>query len=36
MLAASISNPQLEAWAKTEIREFVVGIILIALIVASS
>lgn len=34
MLATSISNPQLEAWAKTEIREFVFGIVLIALIVA--
>lgn len=34
MLAASISNPQLEAWAKTEIREFVAGLLLIALVIA--
>ncbi|MEW6723161.1 MAG: hypothetical protein AB1324_07895 [Candidatus Micrarchaeota archaeon] len=32
MLANSISNPQLEAWSKTEIREFVAGIILIAIL----
>jgi hypothetical protein len=34
MLATAISNPQLEAWAKTELREFAAGIILIAIIMA--
>src|SRR5271157_2895424 len=32
MLATSISDPKLEAWAKTEIREFIVALILIGLI----
>ncbi len=32
MLAGAISNPQLEAWVKTEIREFIAGIILIGLV----
>ncbi|MFN7991140.1 MAG: hypothetical protein U0R44_03190 [Candidatus Micrarchaeia archaeon] len=33
MLAHSISNPQLEAWAKTEIREFLAGLIIIAIVI---
>jgi hypothetical protein len=32
MLATSISDPKLEAWVKTEIREFVAALILIVLI----
>jgi hypothetical protein len=32
MLANAISNPRLQAWAKTEFREFVAGLILIAVI----
>jgi hypothetical protein len=34
MIAVSISNPQLEAWAKTEMREFVAGVFLIGIIIA--
>lgn len=34
MIAVSISNPQLEAWAKTEMREFVAGVVLIGIIIA--
>ncbi|MCI0503211.1 hypothetical protein L0Y65_00700 [Candidatus Micrarchaeota archaeon] len=34
MLAASIQNPQLEAWAKTELQELLVGAVLIGIIIA--
>ncbi len=34
MLATAISDPRLEAWTKTEIREFVAGILLVGLITA--
>jgi len=33
MLATSLSNPGVEAWAKAEIREFVAGLVLIGLII---
>ncbi len=33
MLAVSLSNPGVEAWAKSEIREFVAGVVLIALVI---
>jgi len=32
MLSGMLSNPQLEAWAKTELREYVAALILIAII----
>ncbi len=35
MLSTSISDPRLEAWVKTELREFFVGIVLIAILTAS-
>jgi len=34
MLASAISDPRLEAWVKTEIRELVAGVLLIVVIVA--
>lgn len=34
MLATAIADPKLEAWAKTELREFIAGLILIALVTA--
>ena len=34
MLATAISNPQLEAWAKTEIREFAAALVLIVIVAA--
>jgi hypothetical protein len=33
MVASAISNPQLEAWVKTEIRELVAGLILVVIVV---
>jgi len=35
MLSATIGNPQLEAWAKTELREFVAALILIVIIIGA-
>ncbi len=35
MLAHTISDPRMEAWAKTELREFVAALILIAIITAA-
>lgn len=32
MMATAMSNPRLEAWAKTEIREFIAALLLIAII----